>query len=92
MHLATQIDGLMFQLNQFIYAWTVPSHMINVKRLGKASSIAMGLLVAFVANKWFEEAWQLRTDIARWGLVLLSLVFIIIALYFALGTETKSEQ
>jgi hypothetical protein len=54
---------------------------INWKKVEKASFIAISLAIAFVANKWFEQAWALKTDIGKWGSFIIALIFLIIAIY-----------
>ena len=55
--------------------------MVDWKKFGKAASISGGILIAFVAHKWFEQAWAQPTDFAKWIMILVAMVFIAIAIY-----------
>lgn len=61
--------------------------MINWKKFGKAASISGGILILFVANKWFEQAWAQPTDFGKWGILIIALVFIAIAIYINMPEE-----
>jgi hypothetical protein len=55
--------------------------MLDGKRIVKAGALSLGLMIAFVANKWFEMAWASPTDIGKWLLLLISAIFIAAAFY-----------
>lgn len=55
---------------------------MNPKKLKKAASLSAGLLVAFFAQKWFEQAYSQPTDYGKWIMIVLSLVVLIVIIYF----------
>jgi hypothetical protein len=60
---------------------------MNKLKLKKSVSIALGLLVAFFAHKWFEQAYAQPTDFGKWFMIIISLIVLIIILYFNLDNK-----
>lgn len=54
---------------------------IDWEKFGKAASISGGILIAFVANKWFEQAWAQPWDFVKWGMIVIAMIFIAVAIY-----------
>ncbi len=57
---------------------------IKGKKVERAFFIVMSLLIVFVANKWFEQAWSFPNDIRRWVQVIIAVIFLISAVYHIL--------
>ena len=55
---------------------------MNSLKIKKSVSLALGLLVAFFSQKWFEEAYAQPTDLKKWFMILISLVILIVIIYF----------
>jgi len=55
---------------------------MNPLKFKKSVSIALGLLVAFFAQKWFEQAFMQPTDIKKWIMIFVSLIILTIIIYF----------
>ena len=60
---------------------------MNPKKFKKSVSIVLGLLVAFFAQKWFEQSFMQPTDLKKWFMVLISLIILIIIIYFNVDEE-----
>ncbi|HIH25850.1 hypothetical protein J4476_04845 [Candidatus Woesearchaeota archaeon] len=54
------------------------------KRLEKSMLLATSLLIAFVSNDWFQQAWKQPTNIGKWMMVIVALFFLSLATYFIL--------
>jgi tetrahydromethanopterin S-methyltransferase subunit E len=62
---------------------------MNLKKFKKSVSVALGLLVAFFAHKWFEQAFEQPTDYGKWIRIIASLIILIIIIYF--NTDEKGN-
>jgi len=60
---------------------------INSKRLKRATSISIGLVVAFVANEWIKQAYSQFTDYRRWIYIFIVLLVLVAVVYFILDKD-----
>jgi len=60
---------------------------MNPKKIKKSVSIVLGLLVAFFAHKWFEQAFEQPTDYGKWIMIIISLIILIMIVYFNTDEE-----
>lgn len=60
---------------------------INGKKLKKSVSIALGLLIAFFAQKWFEKAYEQPADTGKLIMLFVSLVILMVIIYFNLDEK-----
>ena len=59
--------------------------MVDRKKFGKAASMSLGILIVFVANKFFEQAWAQQTDFGTTLVkILIAMVIITILIYINL--------
>ena len=62
---------------------------MNSKKLKKAVSISLLLLVAFFAQKWFEDAYKQPSDYRKLFMLFVSLIVLVIILY--INTDEKGN-
>ncbi|MBU2541718.1 MAG: hypothetical protein KJ593_07425 [Candidatus Omnitrophica bacterium] len=55
---------------------------MNGKKIKKAVSLSLGLLVAFFAHKWFEQAYTQPTDWGKWVMIAVTLIILMVIVYF----------
>jgi len=60
---------------------------LNYKKLKKATSISIALIIAFFANEWFKQAYAQPTDFGKWFMIILSLLVLIGVIYFNLDNK-----
>jgi high-affinity Fe2+/Pb2+ permease len=60
---------------------------MNQKKLKKATSIVIGLLIAFFADKWLNQAMQQPTEWSRWIMVVFAAAVLFVIVYWNLDDE-----
>ncbi|MCK5039603.1 MAG: hypothetical protein KAR87_01380 [Candidatus Aenigmarchaeota archaeon] len=58
--------------------------MVDWNKYLKAVSLSGALLIAFVANKWFEQAYIMQTDFAKWFMLFMAMLILTIPIYWNL--------
>ena len=59
------------------------------RRIEKALSIALTLIIAFFANEWLGQAIKQPTEVGKWAMVTFTAILLTIAIYFSLDDEGK---
>lgn len=59
------------------------------RRIEKALSIALALIIAFFANEWLGQAIKQPTEVGKWVMVTVTAIVLTVAIYFSLDNKGK---